>query len=82
MQECAGPIYDRSTEHLSTSDVPLIAMRKCLLDAVRGGELLGLEPGTHHARCGSVVVPKGTPFLEAAGRAGYVSREEVASAGG
>ncbi|HLG73911.1 MAG TPA: Rieske 2Fe-2S domain-containing protein [Chloroflexota bacterium] len=82
MQECAGPIYDRTTEHLGTSDVPLIAMRKCLLDAVRGGELLGLDPASQHAKCGSVVVPKGTPFLDAADHAGYVKREEVASAGG
>ena len=47
MQESMGPIYDRSKEHLGTSDVAVIRMRRLMLDSVRrfqaGGVPLGLE---------------------------------------
>src|SRR5690348_6591423 len=35
VQESMGPIYDRRTEHLGSSDLAIIAMRRRLLDAVR-----------------------------------------------
>jgi phthalate 4,5-dioxygenase len=38
--ECQGPIYDRSQEHLGTTDRPVIAMRKMMFEAiddVKGG---------------------------------------------
>jgi nitrite reductase/ring-hydroxylating ferredoxin subunit len=34
--ESMGPIYDRSTEHLGTGDITVIAVRKFLLQSVRG----------------------------------------------
>jgi hypothetical protein len=33
VQESEGPIFDRSIEHLGTSDLNIIAMRKLLLQA-------------------------------------------------
>jgi hypothetical protein len=34
--ETMGPIYDRSEEHLGTTDVPIIRMRRLLIDAAKG----------------------------------------------
>ena len=69
MQECQGPIADRTTEHLGTSDVPLIALRRCLLDALKGMEAgatpPGLEPASQRVRPDSVVLPKSVPFASA-----------------
>lgn len=36
VQESLGPIFDRSREHLGTSDVACIRMRRLMLDAARG----------------------------------------------
>ncbi|NIO08629.1 MAG: phthalate 4,5-dioxygenase, partial [Deltaproteobacteria bacterium] len=41
--ETMGPIYDRSKEHLGASDVAVIAVRKCLLNAVQA-LMKGNEP--------------------------------------
>jgi phthalate 4,5-dioxygenase oxygenase subunit len=72
MQESQGPIYDRRFERLGTSDVPLIAMRRCLLDALkhmeRGEAPRGLDPASHHARPGNVILPIGAPFAEGLAR--------------
>jgi len=35
VQESMGPLYDRSREHLGTSDVAVIRMRRIMLDAVK-----------------------------------------------
>ena len=35
IQESMGPIYDRTKEHLGTSDIAIIRMRRILLDSVR-----------------------------------------------
>ena len=35
MQESMGPIFDRTKEHLGTSDVAVIRMRRIMLDGVR-----------------------------------------------
>ena len=47
-QETMGPIVDRTQEHLGTSDIAIIRMRKRLLEAVRkyqnGEPLIGLDP--------------------------------------
>jgi phthalate 4,5-dioxygenase len=47
MTESMGPIYDRTREHLGTSDAAVVRMRQRMLDAVRafmdGAEPLGLE---------------------------------------
>jgi phthalate 4,5-dioxygenase len=34
--ESMGPIYDRTQEHLGTTDVPIIRMRQLLIDAAKG----------------------------------------------
>ncbi|MDE0781126.1 MAG: hypothetical protein OSB67_10300, partial [Alphaproteobacteria bacterium] len=36
IQESMGPIYDRSTEHLGTTDIAVVRMRRLMLQAVRG----------------------------------------------
>ena len=36
IQESMGPIYDRSTEHLGTTDIAVVRMRSLLLRSVRG----------------------------------------------
>jgi phthalate 4,5-dioxygenase oxygenase subunit len=46
VEESMGPIFDRTKEHLGTSDVAVIRMRRLLIDSARalanGGEPLGL----------------------------------------
>ena len=80
MQECQGTVADRTVEHLGTSDVPLIAVRRCLLDALNvmqaGGTPLGLDPACQGARPASLVLPKGQPFAPA--MAEYVATHSVA----
>jgi phthalate 4,5-dioxygenase oxygenase subunit len=53
-QESMGTIVDRSQEHLGTSDIAIIRMRKRMLDALRryqdGLPLIGLEPGLPYGR--------------------------------
>jgi phthalate 4,5-dioxygenase len=54
MQESMGPIYDRTKEHLGTSDVAVIRMRRLMLDAVRrfrdnGDPPLGLAERVDYA---------------------------------
>jgi phthalate 4,5-dioxygenase len=44
IQESMGPLFDRSTEHLGTSDVAVIRMRKLMLASVRAWLDRGEEP--------------------------------------
>jgi phenylpropionate dioxygenase-like ring-hydroxylating dioxygenase large terminal subunit len=50
VQESMGPIYDRTKEHLGTTDVAVIAARRLLLDAARdvqaGRDPLGADGGS------------------------------------
>ena len=52
-QESMGPIVDRTREHLGTSDVAIIRMRRRMLEALRrleaGEPLLGHDPATPFA---------------------------------
>jgi phthalate 4,5-dioxygenase len=51
IQESMGPIYDRTREHLGTSDVAVIRMRRIMLAAARQLEENGAEPpGVAHGR--------------------------------
>ena len=43
VQESMGPIYDRTKEHLGTTDVAVIAARRLLLQAARDVQA-GLDP--------------------------------------
>jgi phenylpropionate dioxygenase-like ring-hydroxylating dioxygenase large terminal subunit len=64
VQESMGPIYDRGTEHLGSSDLAIIAMRRRLLDAVRAladsGEVpyAVRQPDAYHVRSAAVVLPR------------------------
>jgi phthalate 4,5-dioxygenase oxygenase subunit len=75
-QESMGPIVDRSQEHLGTSDIAIIRMRKRMLDAVRrfqdGLPLIGLDPGLPYGRIRSEqkIVPIDTPWQSVGAYAG------------
>ena len=70
VQESQGPIYDRTAEHLGTSDAAIIAARRRLLEAVRdlqqGREPPGLDPASQRVRSASLVLPRDVPFQEGA----------------
>jgi phenylpropionate dioxygenase-like ring-hydroxylating dioxygenase large terminal subunit len=63
--ETAGPIVDRTQEHLGSSDRAVIAMRKALLDAALAHHASGLppaaalQPGLYAARATQAVLPEG-----------------------
>jgi phthalate 4,5-dioxygenase len=69
VQESMGPIYDRSREHLGTSDVAIIAARRLLLQACRdvedGKDPLGSRLETVTARPAEVVLPATDSWLAA-----------------
>lgn len=54
VNETQGPILDRTKEHLGPSDLGVIAMRRALLDAIRGfmvgQDPLGLDPSIPYDR--------------------------------
>jgi phthalate 4,5-dioxygenase len=56
-QESMGPVVDRTDEHLGTSDVAIIRMRRRMLEAVRaaqaGERLIGQDPAIPYERIGS-----------------------------
>jgi phthalate 4,5-dioxygenase len=70
VQESMGPIYDRTKEHLGTSDTAIIAARRRLMSAARGlphgTSPPGLDPASQRVRAASLVLPKGIPFQEGA----------------
>jgi hypothetical protein len=69
--ESMGPVYDRTREHLGTSDAMVIRTRRRLIDAARalrdGGTVPpGVDDPTVYAvRSGGVVLPRGADWLEA-----------------
>jgi phthalate 4,5-dioxygenase oxygenase subunit len=75
-QESMGPIVDRTAEHLGTSDIAIIRMRKRMLEAVRrfqdGEPLIGLDPALPHDRIRSeqLVVPIDRPWQSVGAYAG------------
>ncbi|HLG74356.1 MAG TPA: Rieske 2Fe-2S domain-containing protein [Chloroflexota bacterium] len=69
VQESMGPIYDRSQEHLGTSDMAIIAARKLLLQAARdvqaGRDPLGWDGGSSNTiRPAERVMPAATPWYD------------------
>jgi hypothetical protein len=64
MQEGMGPIFDRTTEHLGSSDAAIIQMRRRLVlaarDLERGIEPPRLEPDAYRVRSVSMVLPRST----------------------
>jgi phenylpropionate dioxygenase-like ring-hydroxylating dioxygenase large terminal subunit len=66
-----GPIYDRSREHLGSSDAMIIRVRRRLLNVVNAFAETGLtppgvdEPTLYHLRSGSALLQRGTDWLDA-----------------
>jgi phthalate 4,5-dioxygenase oxygenase subunit len=64
VQESMGPIYDRSGEHLGSSDLAIIAVRRRLLEAVRALEDHGevpvevRNPASYAVRSAALVLPR------------------------
>ncbi len=75
VQESMGPIYDRSTEHLGSSDLAIIAMRRRLLDATRALAERGEVPyevrlpEAYHVRSAAIVLPREGVWHEQAAEA-------------
>jgi phthalate 4,5-dioxygenase len=75
-QESMGAIVDRSREHLGTSDVAIIRLRKRLLEAVgkfqRGEPLIGHNTALplERLRSEQVVIPIGQPWQSVGAHAG------------
>jgi phthalate 4,5-dioxygenase len=69
--ESMGHIYDRSQEHLGSSDAMIIRVRRRLLDATRALEHNGVTPpavdtpDAYLVRSGGVILPKGVDWLKA-----------------
>ena len=61
-----GTICDRTQEHIGPSDLPIIAVRRRLKDAVTAvladQEPPGLNPLTHRVRPAAVLLPPDIPF--------------------
>ncbi len=71
LQESMGPIVDRSTENLVSTDNGIIFTRQKLLRAVealakQGVVPPGRDPASQRVRSASLVLPAGTAFAEAA----------------
>jgi phthalate 4,5-dioxygenase oxygenase subunit len=69
VEESMGPIYDRTKEHLGTSDIAVIRMRRLLIDAARalqekGATPIGLGTDVHleHIRAEEAMIPKSDPW--------------------
>jgi hypothetical protein len=65
-----GPILDRTIEHLGTSDLMIIQVRRRLLEAVHDwvehkSQPPALDvPESYGVRCGGVFLPEGTNLIE------------------
>ncbi len=83
-QESMGPIVDRTAEHLGTSDIAIIRMRKRMLEAVRlfqaGQPLIGLDPNLHYdkIRTEQLIIPIDQPWQTVGAYAGEYTAKEPA----
>ena len=65
-----GPIYDRSQEHLGTSDTGIIRARRRLIAAARAFAEHGVlppgvaEPEVYRVRSGEILLPKGANWVD------------------
>jgi phthalate 4,5-dioxygenase len=69
VQESMGAIFDRTQEHLGTSDAAIIALRNMYLEGVRqtleGGEpFVPDDPAAFRVRSVSALLPREVPFSE------------------
>jgi phthalate 4,5-dioxygenase len=75
VQESMGPIFDRTTEHLGSSDLAVIAMRRRLLEAVRALAERGEVPyearnaDAYRVRSAALVLPRDVEWYEGAAQA-------------
>ena len=75
MTETMGPIYDRTQEHLGTTDAMVIWMRRHLLDAARALRQDGLipanvdDPNLYRIRPASIILPEGESWISATEKA-------------
>ncbi len=66
-----GPIYDRTQEHLGTSDAMVIRTRRRVLNAARALRDDGTvppgvdDPSLYRHRSGGVILPRDADWLEA-----------------
>jgi hypothetical protein len=73
MQESMGPIYDRSGEHLGTSDLGIIRVRQRLLREVKNLEALGgppagvQRPAVYQVRGAAALLPRNADWIQATG---------------
>jgi phthalate 4,5-dioxygenase oxygenase subunit len=84
-QESMGPIVDRTQEHLGTSDIAIIRMRKRMLEAVNlfqtGQPLIGLDPNLPYdkIRTEQLIIPIDQPWQSVGAYAGeYTAPQKVA----
>lgn len=69
--EAMGPIYDRRREHLGTSDVMVVRVRRRLAEVVKSHVEKGIvppgvdEPEVYRVRSGGVVLDEGVDWYEA-----------------
>jgi len=83
--ESEGPLYDRTSEHLASSDMMIIRVRRRLLMAARALAEQGItppgvdEPQVFGARAGGVFLAQDADWLEATEslRRGFVQHPEV-----
>jgi len=83
--ESMGPLYDRSAEHLATSDVMIIRVRRALLAAARGFAETGRtppganSPAVYRVRTGGIILPKSANWVEATAdlRQAFVKHPEL-----
>jgi phthalate 4,5-dioxygenase len=70
VQESMGGIYDRTQEHLATTDAMIIQTRRSLIDAAKALQDHGTvppgvdNPGLYRMRSGGALLPAGLDGLE------------------
>jgi nitrite reductase/ring-hydroxylating ferredoxin subunit len=68
IQESMGPIADRTLEHLGTSDIHLIQLRRYMLGALKslasGAPLPGRDPAAYRKRTAAFALPDAEPLAQ------------------
>jgi len=83
--ESMGAVYDRTNEHLGTSDIMVIRVRRRLITAARALANEGIvppgvdDPGVYRVRAGGVFLPDGADWLQETRRLreGFVQHPEL-----
>ena len=87
MTEGMGPILDRTQEHLGTTDMAIIQMRRCMLNAVkalrdRDETPPGVDdPDGYAVRSGTVYLPRDQSWWDASRELLRVSDRPILSVG-